>query len=54
LYALVLVEKPQGFPHYFTGVVVATGLDLLPDHCFEFWSQGHVHRSISSRGYSKV
>ena len=53
LYALVLVEKPQGFPHHFAGVVVATGINLLPDHRFEFWSQGHVHRSISSGAIAK-
>ena len=37
LYALLLVEKPQGVPHHFAGVVVATGINLLPDHRFEFW-----------------
>jgi hypothetical protein len=54
LYALVLVEKPQGFPHHFAGVVVATGINLLPDHRFEFWGQGHVHRNNSFGTHSKI
>jgi len=52
LYALVLVEKPQGFPYHFAGVV-ATGVNLLPDHRFEFWSQEHVDRNISSGSIAK-
>jgi len=54
LYALLLVEKPQGFPHHFAGVVVAGGMSLLPDLRFEFWGQGRIHRKIASRPYSNV
>ena len=40
-------------PHHFTGVVVTSGINLLPDHRFEFWSQGHVHPSISLGAIAK-
>jgi hypothetical protein len=40
---VMFLEKPQSFPHYFAGGVVAAGIHFSANEFFEFSGKGNVH-----------
>lgn len=45
---VMFLEKPQSFPHYFAGGVVAAGIHFSANEFFEFSGKGNVHLTGSA------